>query len=249
MTTVQADFRQVPDYSIIDPRRNWYQVSIAGSDRPLYAEESPTNIVRRLQSQNGISPADGVIRDNVLALVERLVTDGARRSPSDVASLYVATIADDRRRLRAARSGPISEGTWKAMIWASREDLRQSPQALFDGAIRLDAFRSTDQIRMPLFGVDLPVVLAEPPQSKPQPDLRPAPAEAGDQPLPGGSTNSLAIRGPASISSIWERARPYAPAVAVGVVGIAGIAILWSLMKKEERDSQPPYGDNVERFR
>jgi hypothetical protein len=265
MATAQADFTRVPDYSIVDPRRNWYQVSIAGSDRPLYAEESPTNIVRRLQSQNGLTPADGVIRDNVLALVERLVNEGARRAPSDSAEIYVATIADDRRHFRTHRSGPISEGTWKAIIWASREDLRNSPQALFDGAIRLDAFRSTDEIRMPLFGVDLPVAFAEPssqhkphsdphpephpePQPEPQPELQPVPPEAGDRALPGGTTDAIAIRGVPSVATFWERAKPYAPAIAVGVVGIAGIAILWSLMKKEERYSQRPYGHSAERL-
>jgi|JI10StandDraft_1071094.scaffolds.fasta_scaffold672620_2 hypothetical protein len=247
MAATQADFRLVPDYSIVDPRRNWYQISIAGSDRPLYAEESPTNIVRRLQSENGLSPPDGVIRDSVLALVERLVAEGARRSPSESAEIYLATIRDDRNRFRSNPSGPISEGTWKSIIWASRDDLRQSPQALFDGALRLDAFRSTQLIRMPLFGVELPVALGVPQGApKPQPDLQVAPAEAGDRPLPGGTTNALVVQGTTSISSAWERARPYAPAVVVGVVSIAGIAILWSLMRKEE---QQPNGNNMERFR
>lgn len=249
MSATQAVFTLPPDYSVVDPRRNWYQISVAGSDRPVYAEESPTNVVRRLQAENGLSPADGVIRDDVLSLVERLVSEGARRAPSDSADIYMATIRDDRQRFRRQPSGPVSEGTWKSIIWASRDDLRQSPQVLFDGALRLDAYRDTRAIRMPLFGVDLPVVLGSY-QGGEKPALAVVPSEAGSEQLPGGSTTAIAVTPDSAASSVWQKVRPYAPAVIAGAVGIAGIAILWSLMKKDEGDSQSfDWGRNQERMR
>lgn len=249
MTT--ADFSRVPDYSVVDPRRNWYQIVVAGSDRPIYAEESPTNVIRRFQSESGLR-ADGVIGDATLAALETAVRTARTAMPGPSADIYLASIRDDRRR-RA-----ISEGTWKAMIWASRDDLRQSPQALFDGAIRLDAFRSSDAIRLPPYGSDVPVALgAFPTQEKAQeaisapsrqPDMRTVPPEAGSQPLPGGTARDIVVQQGSALSVAWTRAKPYLPAVAAVAAGIGGLALLWALMRKEEREA-PSFEDYRRSFR
>lgn len=236
-----ADFSRVPDYAVVDPTRNWYQIVVSNSARPLYAEESPTMIIRRFQSENEVSPADGVIRDSTLAALERLVAAGARQSPSDTAAMFVASIQDDRARFRRSPQGSLSEPVWKAMIWGSREDLRQSPQALFDGAVRLDAFKSSKDIRMPLFGVDLPVapgafVATAKPQPDPPAPLQVAPPQAGTQPLPGGSTSSLAAQvstSAVSLANIGGSTPPWVGYAIAGTVSVAALAILWAVLKRE----------------
>ncbi len=237
-----AEFSSSPDYSVIDPRRNWYQIVVSNSQRPIYAEESPTNIIRRFQSEAGVSPADGVIRDSTLAALERAVVEGARQAPSETAEIYVAEIQSDRQRFRRTPSGPISEPVWKALIWASREDLRQSPQALFDGAIRLDAFKSTKDVRMPLFGVNLPLaigavgVAAPKPTPEPPPALQAAPPEAGVQPIAGGSTSSLAAQLSNSAVSLTNNvgSTPAWVGYAIaGTVSVAALALLWAVLKED----------------
>lgn len=235
-----ADFSRPPNYAIVDPARNWYQIVISNSQRPIYAEESPVNIVRRFQSENDVTPADGVIRDTTLAALERLVTEGARRAPSDTAAVYVAEIQSDRQRFRRTPSGPLSEAVWKALIWASRDDLRQSPQALFDGAIRLDAFKGSKDIAMPLFGVDLPVApgaftSAPKPTPDPPAPLQVTPPQAGAQPLPGGSTSSLAAEVSNSSVSLANTGStpPWVGYAIAGTVSVAALAILWAVLKKD----------------
>lgn len=238
-----ADFSRPPAYAIVDPSRNWYQIVVSNSARPVYAEESPTSLIRRFQSENEITPADGVIRDSTLAALERLVAAGARQSPSDTATMYVAQIQEDRQRFRRTPSGPISEPTWKALIWASRDDLRQSPQALFDGAVRLDAFKSSKDISMPLFGVELPVApgaftSAPKPTPDPPAPLQVTPPQAGSQPLPGGSTSSLAAQVAGStvnLANIGGSTPPWVGYAIAGTVSLAALAILWAVLKDDTR--------------
>lgn len=228
-----AELKRAPDYSVINPARNWYQIALA--DGVVLAEESPVAIIRRFQSESGLR-ADGVIGDQTLAALERVVAAAAAQNPGTDDSIFVETIRDDRRR----RS--IGEGTWKAMIWASREDLRREPRVLFDGAVRLNAMSLNEAVILPPYGREIDVapgvVIQGDPKPQPSAPVEPAPAlretprDAG--PIAAGPvTNALTTSVVTASSSI----KKHLPMIALGTVALLGLGWVVWVAARDERDS------------
>lgn len=236
-----AEFKRAPDYSVVDPTRNWYQIALANG--VVYAEESPVEIIRRFQSKNGLR-VDGVIGAETLSLLERMVAAAAARNPGSEDDIFAITIRDDRLR----RS--VSEGTWRSLIWASRDDLRAVPRVLFDGAIRLSAMNLNERTIMPPYGrfiepapgADLigsrrpPVSPASP--VPPAPAFQETPTAAGPI-APGRSTSALtaSLLPSVQIAGLASKIRQNLPVIVLGTAALAGLGIVIWVAARDEKDS------------
>ena len=240
-----AEFKRAPDYSVVNPERNWYQIALR--DGVVFAEESPIQIIRRFQSESGLR-ADGVIGSATLSALERVVSAAAAANPGTDDSIYVATIRDDRNRRE------ISEGTWQAMIWASREDLRREPRVLFDGAIRLNAMSVNEPVILPPYGREIniaPGVVLRGPEKPaetapvaPAPALQETPSTAGTI-ARGPSTSALSTSVVGGASSIVK----HLPMIALGVAGISALGwVIWVAARDEKDSSRRTFDRNTKEY-